>query len=560
MAGPMLKALRVGNFKAFGATQTLPIKPITLIFGANSSGKSSLIHALLLAHEAERTGKLDLFRTELGGDSLDLGGFRQYVYRRDPAARVEWGVDLSTGVLEGPAAELVASAQTINVSLTFGVELDNEGEPRPGAEPKVDSYEIQVGRVPFLRASRRREGHLAIDRLNHEHPCLLTFLKALVLSTTTTESVRSEDIEAVGSAVDAVLPSINVPLGTFLPRPLPSSERQKDLFVPLSRGSRRQELEGLLRLVLPRTICGFIGAVSDAMSSELQRVKYLGPLRSYPPRHLAADQYHDPNWLAGGGHTYDVLRREEPVRRAVNSWLGDPQRLSTPYQLVTRNLLTLDDLAGPYETYVERMWQKWDEQSSTAPREFDESLDEPLDPEKYSDLPRETREALFELHKYEPSLTRLQLLELIDKRTNTIVTHRDVGIGISQVLPVLVNAYASRDSLVAIEQPEIHLHPALQAELADVFIESALGECANSFILETHSEHLILRVMRRIRETAERELPDDNKPIHPSDVAVLYVQPEAKGAEVIEIKVTEEGEFATPWPNGFFADRAKELF
>ena len=61
----------------------------------------------------------------------------------------------------------------------------------------------------------------------------------------------------------------------------------------------------------------------------------------------------------------------------------------------------------------------------------------------------------------------LQDLILIDQRTNTAVSHRDVGIGISQVLPVLVSAYASNNNLLAIEQPEIHLHPALQAELGE---------------------------------------------------------------------------------------------
>ena len=91
----------------------------------------------------------------------------------------------------------------------------------------------------------------------------------------------------------------------------------------------------------------------------------------------------------------------------------------------------------------------------------------------------------------------LQDLVLIDKRTSTLVSHRDVGIGVSQVLPVLVSAYAAKNNLLAIEQPEIHLHPALQAELGDVFLESALGGGGNTFLIETHSEHLLLRIMRR---------------------------------------------------------------
>ena len=67
----MLTALRLGNFKAFAATQTIPLRPLTLIFGPNSSGKSSIIHGLLLAHEAIRTGTIDVRRPQLGGDSVE---------------------------------------------------------------------------------------------------------------------------------------------------------------------------------------------------------------------------------------------------------------------------------------------------------------------------------------------------------------------------------------------------------------------------------------------------------------------------------------------------------
>jgi predicted ATPase len=126
-------------------------------------------------------------------------------------------------------------------------------------------------------------------------------------------------------------------------------------------------------------------------------------------------------------------------------------------------------------------------------------------------------------------------------------------------LPVLVHAYADEGKIVAIEQPEIHLHPALQAELGDVFIESALGERKNTFLLETHSEHLILRILRRVRETTEGKLPAGAQPVRPEDVTVVFVEPTAKGSFIKHLPVTPDGDFAAPWPGGFFAERLADL-
>ena len=82
-----LTALHIGNFKAFADTQRIPLKPITLIFGPNSAGKSSFIHSLALAHEAQfgrdkrSLARLDVHHTDIGGSSIDLGR------RRRPGAR-----------------------------------------------------------------------------------------------------------------------------------------------------------------------------------------------------------------------------------------------------------------------------------------------------------------------------------------------------------------------------------------------------------------------------------------------------------------------------------------
>jgi predicted ATPase len=150
-------------------------------------------------------------------------------------------------------------------------------------------------------------------------------------------------------------------------------------------------------------------------------------------------------------------------------------------------------------------------------------------------------------------------LVLLDLRSNTPVTHRDVGIGISQVLPVLVHAYADEGKIVAIEQPEIHLHPALQAELGDLFIESALGMRKNTFLIETHSEHLILRILHRVRKTTEGKLSAGEIAVHPEDVTVVFVEPTAKGSVIRHLPVTPDGDFAVPWPGGFFAERFQDL-
>jgi len=156
--------------------------------------------------------------------------------------------------------------------------------------------------------------------------------------------------------------------------------------------------------------------------------------------------------------------------------------------------------------------------------------------------------------------TNVFALRIVDKETGVSASIRDVGFGVSQVLPVVVQSLLSHNKTLLIEQPEIHLHPALQAELGDLFIQSALGEQQNTFLLETHSEHLMLRILRRIRETTEGELDPGLTPVRPEQVAVLYVLPDKDGAKVVEIPIRPDGEFAERWPQGFFAERAKELF
>jgi len=68
----MLTAVYIGNSKAFAESQRIPICSLTLIYGANSSGKSSIIHSLILARHALETGDLDIHRTNIGGEAVNI--------------------------------------------------------------------------------------------------------------------------------------------------------------------------------------------------------------------------------------------------------------------------------------------------------------------------------------------------------------------------------------------------------------------------------------------------------------------------------------------------------
>ena len=91
---------------------------------------------------------------------------------------------------------------------------------------------------------------------------------------------------------------------------------------------------------------------------------------------------------------------------------------------------------------------------------------------------------------------------------------QDLGVGVSQVVPVIVAALHSTSGLVAIEEPESNIHPRFQVVLADLFITQAKANPNVLFLIETHSEHLMLRCLRRIRAASDGERAADGAGRH----------------------------------------------
>ncbi len=127
-----------------------------------------------------------------------------------------------------------------------------------------------------------------------------------------------------------------------------------------------------------------------------------------------------------------------------------------------------------------------------------------------------------------PTCSRIQILPSTEddhvSQDPVELQPQDVGVGISQVVPVIVTALDGKERLVAIEQPELHLHPALQVNIAELFIHRASQPKAGPCLIETHSEHMLLRLLRRIRETAARELPAGYPGLKSDQVSVVCVE------------------------------------
>lgn len=137
--------------------------------------------------------------------------------------------------------------------------------------------------------------------------------------------------------------------------------------------------------------------------------------------------------------------------------------------------------------------------------------------------------------------------ELLIENNGQTSNLKDVGVGVSQVLPVIVAAlFAQPGHIVIIEEPESHLHPLAQSKLAELFAEIS-RERKVQFIVETHSEHLFRRMQTLL---AKRQ-------VSPKEAAMYFVEQDGKSAKLRVLELDDYGRVKN-WPDGFFGDAMGE--
>jgi len=580
-----LTAIELENFKGIGnRCQRIELAPITLLFGPNSAGKSTVLHALHYAREIIERRNINA-GTTLAGGNLNLGGFRNIVHARDltrpirirleaqlPHADADDAFRLnrlgfdpftqgsiistfgrsSLQYLAYFAGEFVSGGPTVSLIdiQSTSIELEVRWDERR-QEPYVSRYVVEMNGEPFCELTAQEFSTTArLQAFNFEHPLLREVEvsddgERASLSenpSPLTDLIRRYSRLAVTEGKDRELPdsalSVNVG-GTFGALPTAQDELHFDLTDPIDSPDARDMHEAvdpneeadkrMLEQLLPEILC----APLETFRRLLFTSTYIGPLRDVPPRgfqpQLVTDDARWANGLAAWDAILSAGQRESRLLDNLNSWLSEQDRLDSGYSFEVKE------------------YRRIDKDSDLARLAARASIEESSD------------EFLTELNR----LDWISDVVLRDERTGIDVLPCEIGVGLSQLVPIVALPF-KRTGLFSIEQPELHVHPRIQVRLGDLFISTMTPAhddqpICNTWLVETHSEHILLRLKRRLRETSEGEQPDWVPALRPDDIAIYFVEMDEDGSRFSKIGVDEEGEFTDVWPKGFFGERREEL-
>lgn len=468
----MIKTLRLRNFKAFQDTSDIEIKPITILAGPNSGGKSTILQSLLLLRQTLETEAPDI-DLNLDGRFLQFSGLNELTFGKPPLPRckVSYEIGLETHIPTRvipdyyPDLEIPSDVESLplqsDIEFSFRYREVEEGKSRV----ILDRFDMncRVHNVPGPRLT-------------------ITF------------SDKDYQVKLKG---------VNLPE--------PYQERR------IKGAGGRHFLPDFLVLE-PDT----------KEDTEYSPIMQLNPIFWHPLRNLEAE--------LGDHLRYLGPLREEPQRAYLHS--------GSPYPEIGKR--------GEYAAQM--LWLEKDDKVQYLP-----GLDQ--EPSKFTLLDAVSNE-FRQLGITEPIDVKSEkeimyqiLFGLIGSKGKKQVTIADVGFGVSQLLPIVVMGLRSPEtSLLLFEQPEIHLHPKLQANLADFFLRLAVS--GKRLLVETHSDHFINRLRRRIAEDPTDELKEK--------VSILFVRPphDGQGAIIEPLQVNQYGVIEN-WPPDFLpesADEAEAIF
>ncbi len=607
-----ITSITIENFKCIGDAVTIPIRPITLLFGKNSVGKSTVLQALDYYNQNWRN-QYDRFRTQFfgikmsGGYTIDFSDFRSLVHRHELERKIRIRVEYASvlnALHMGDTQDQVYQWREVVTGYKeehFYVESLSLGFNRNGVESLRLSWKLEETPDDTMVGSNG-EKLISLRKKGEDFPEDFPF--EIYVNTNTTHK----------AFIDYCL----------------------DMF--------RNWLHN------PQEFASGFG--------DIPIIRHLGPFREVP-------QTPGKSWEKGVG-AWVALARDPELLKKTNRYMRDILKLGYTINDITRDIEEKPNITLDMNSEIMENFKKICNSENIKVDDLKKQV--------YDPLVQLSRQPVIQLHVH-------------DENKDIEVGLSDIGVGIAQIIPVVVGTLDDSHSpgIFAVEQPELHVHPAVQVALGDVFIDSiksdyptmqafldqspAWQEVSDKFLsimenskkelldsikninepaieaildmivdmikdkdpfdaeaildmiidmikdkdplgsefkdlfqikekhdhniqvatkeftkklikqfldniknsnrtmlIETHSEHLLLRLLRRVRETTRRnrrqttELEQTVHEVTPNDLSVVYVRPTPAGVKFTPLTVTDNGDFDAPWPEGFFDERDSELF
>jgi energy-coupling factor transporter ATP-binding protein EcfA2 len=568
----MIESISLENFRCFGEETTIPLAPLTLIYGQNSSGKSTVIQAInLLKQTHEKAPKdTDLLPVCEGG-YVDLGGFSDVCFdgqgsgdERRVAIKLELSNSIRYKTDDGdwiahptlasggsPMGALFAEhTDTLYEKTTsLGYRLEFQRVPKNEEAFQLSAFNVFLNSdlEPVMSYTRDEAGMLArsFDRTNVEVVWRIFYKHREKIVEKCEKWAQKDNVnpdDAKRLKETACFFASDFSQGEFSEEMTKGRFRHilvnHNILVDDAASFTRYSPEdaAIIEILQLEEISS--DPIAECHGFQTDAIENIPPFVDYYPGINVWDRC-DPYFAED-----TQGKRGEPKMpislETVSGWVK--QHIEDIYPLAPirsapeRWRLT-SGVSGDFVGYYGQWTQDILSTNSNACQHVSDWLD---------------RFTGYQCASYRSTeLSGLNVLQLRDTRrgeSEQWVTPRDVGYGISQMLPLLTQCLIAKAKTLTIEQPEVHVHPKLQADLAELFAVSTL-EHKNQLIIETHSEHLLLRVRRMIR----------NGKLKPSDVSLLYVERGDAGSTVRQLKINKHGVILDPWPPGFFPDAADEL-
>ncbi len=455
----MLRRLRIKNFKCWKDTGEIHLAPLTLFFGSNSSGKSSIGQFLMMLKQTVESPdrKSPLF-VGVKNTAVNLGSFFDILHNRDKKIAIDFHYqwELETPV---PIEETEQGTGHNIDTLDFGAEL---------------------------RLTTKKPNTLYVNKLLY------------VLSEGNNDDGITNQIELGMNRVSEEKNQYTMSTKGI--------ELKRNVGRPWSPGPPIKYYGFPDEVVAYHKNAGFVQDLNLANEKLFRHIYYLGPLRT------SAERTYSWTGTAPDSVGYNGESTISAILAAKDRKLNFGKN-KTKYYFHEIIAMKLKDMGLIDDFKMELI--------SEARQEYE--------------------------------------VKVMTKGSQSYVDLPDVGFGVSQVLPVLTQIfYAPTNSIIIMEQPEIHLHPSAQSILADVIID-AINSTENArerniqLIIETHSEHFLRRLQRRIAENNE-----SNRSIDKSDVEAYFSSFGSYGAQLTALEVDDYGSILN-WPENFFGDEMEDI-